>query len=116
MHHSLLARVDSRRLAMSTTTTAPTEVTEGLYYGFTKDELDDEKTNYKLAVQKHGQMRLSAAGGTLQFVGLNGKQLTYNMADAAAYLENWRQELANAFDQLSGACMRYSDRAVARFQ
>ena len=101
---------------MSTTTTAPTEVQSGKYYGFTKAELEDEKTQYKAAIKKHTQMRESAAGGTLSFTGLNGKQLTFNMGDAEAYFADWRQELQNGFAQLAGACMPFSDRSVARFQ
>jgi len=101
---------------MSTTTTAPTEVQSGLYYGFTASELTDEKARYKSAVLKHSDMRHSAAGGTLQFAGINGKQLTFRMDDADAYFMTWRQELQNAFAQLAGACMPFTDRAAARFQ
>ncbi len=100
---------------MSTDTTPPATVQSGTYYAFDAAGIADEKTAYVAAVRQHTQMRSSASGGTLQFVGINGKQLTYNMSDAQVYFATWRQELKNAEAQLAGDCMPHTDRAVARF-
>lgn len=95
----------------------PSLVSTGRYRYFTRADLDDEKQNYVAAVKAHSSMRVSAAGGLLNFVGINGKQLTYSFqGDGTAFLDSWSGELANAFAQLKGEASPHSDRAVARFQ
>lgn len=102
---------------MSTTPaeTLPTEVPKGRFMGFDEAELDESLANYKLAVKKHEKMRIAAAGGTLQFTGINGKQMTYNMADVSEALEEWRVDLEDARNQLAGLCVAHTNAAVGRF-
>lgn len=102
---------------MSTTPIAnpPTEVPHGRFMGFDQAELDVSQANYKAAVKKHELMRIAAAGGTLQFTGINGKQITYNMSDAEEALESWRLALADAQAQLAGVCEPHTNVAVGRF-
>ena len=92
-------------------------VSTGRYRYFNRAELEDERANYIAAVKAHSGMRVSAAGGVLNFVGINGKQLTYAFAgDGTGFLDAWSAELANAFAQLAGEAAPHSDRTVVRFQ
>lgn len=101
---------------MSTTTTPPTTVTEGLYYGYSAAEIDAELAKYKAAVGQYTTQRQAAGGGDITFIASNGKQVSYNHAAALRHLTQWRHDIENAQAILAGVCQPRSDRAVARFQ
>ena len=92
-----------------------TTVQDGLYYGFTAAEIKDELSAYKRAVKEHSGMRADAGGGRFQFVGMNGRQITFDYSEAQSYLEEWRQEIQNAEAQLAGTTQPFTTTRVARF-
>jgi len=100
---------------MMSTDTPPTEVTEGLYYGFSSAELSEEKARYKAAVREFSKQREAAGGGAVTFISVNGKQVTMDVAKARAHLDEWRIALQNAEAELAGADHSYSDRTAIRF-
>jgi hypothetical protein len=81
-------------------------VPTGIYFGFTKPELDTELSRYKTAVKQSADRLIGA--------GVNGQSFTFGPRGDMS-LEQWQQELQAALAYFGAAEVPSGNAQVVRF-
>jgi hypothetical protein len=91
-------------------------VTSGLFYGFTRAQVEAERVKYVAAVQAHTAHKAAAGGGVVSSGTFGGKTVVFAFPAGVTSFEEWRQSIDDALSQLDGNGSTMTDRAVPRWR
>jgi hypothetical protein len=90
-------------------------VSNGVYFGFSADEVAEERRKYVAAVKQMTSMAQAAGGGRVAGGTFNGQTVTFSYPPGVNTLEAWRLEIERAENELNDADQTVVDRFQHNF-